>query len=45
MLNQLHVNIPFMDAIENMPPYAKLFKDFLNKKKKFEDYETVALTE
>ena len=34
-----------MEAIEQMPNYAKFLKDILSKKKKLTEYETVALTE
>ncbi|XP_024963120.1 uncharacterized protein LOC112503288 [Cynara cardunculus var. scolymus] len=41
----LHINIPLVKAIEQMPSYAKFLKDILSKKKKLTEYETVALTE
>ncbi|XP_024969568.1 uncharacterized protein LOC112508936 [Cynara cardunculus var. scolymus] len=41
----LHINIPLVEAIEQMPSYAKFLKDILSKKKKLTEYETVALTE
>ncbi|KAJ9536802.1 hypothetical protein OSB04_un000026 [Centaurea solstitialis] len=41
----LHINIPLVEAIEQMPNYAKFLKDILSKKKKLNEYETVALTE
>ncbi|XP_017970469.1 PREDICTED: uncharacterized protein LOC108660712 [Theobroma cacao] len=34
----------FAEALENMQSYVKFLKDILNKKKKLEDFETVALT-
>ncbi|XP_061356384.1 uncharacterized protein LOC133300814, partial [Gastrolobium bilobum] len=39
------INIPFAEALENIPHYAKFMKDLLSKKRKFKDGETVALTE
>ncbi|KAJ9552364.1 hypothetical protein OSB04_016409 [Centaurea solstitialis] len=45
VFKELHINIPFVEAIEQMPLYAKFLKDMLSKKKKLDDYETVALTE
>ncbi|KAJ9565113.1 hypothetical protein OSB04_001079 [Centaurea solstitialis] len=45
IFKELHINIPFVEAIEQMPLYAKFLKDMLSKKKKLDDYETVALTE
>ncbi|KAJ9552560.1 hypothetical protein OSB04_016605 [Centaurea solstitialis] len=45
IFKELHINIPFVEAIKQMPLYAKFLKDMLSKKKKLDDYETVALTE
>ncbi|XP_028752727.1 uncharacterized protein LOC114712370 [Neltuma alba] len=45
MFKQLHINIPFAEALEQMPKYAKFLKDVLSKKKRFGEFETVALTE
>ncbi|KAJ9566190.1 hypothetical protein OSB04_002156 [Centaurea solstitialis] len=45
VFKQLHINIPLVEAIEQMPNYAKFLKDILSKKKKLNEYETVALTE
>jgi hypothetical protein len=45
MLRKLHINIPFVDAIRQIPSYAKFLKDMISKKKKLLEYETVALTE
>ncbi|KAJ9141094.1 hypothetical protein P3X46_031670 [Hevea brasiliensis] len=45
VLKKLYINIPFTDAISQMPSYAKFLKEILSNKKKLEDYETVALTE
>ncbi|MCQ7416360.1 retropepsin-like domain-containing protein, partial [Salmonella enterica] len=39
----LHVNIPFSDALEQMPHYRKFMKEWLNKKKKEKQMETVYL--
>ncbi|GJX71388.1 reverse transcriptase domain-containing protein [Tanacetum coccineum] len=33
-LQQLHINIPFIEALEQMPKYAKFMKDLLSKKGK-----------
>ncbi|XP_057997671.1 uncharacterized protein LOC131176625 [Hevea brasiliensis] len=33
------------EALSQMPSYAKFLKDILSKKRRLEDYETVALTE
>ena len=45
IFKKLHVNIPFMDALENMPSYVKFMKKILASKKKLEEYGTIALTE
>ncbi|XP_062087012.1 uncharacterized protein LOC133793735 [Humulus lupulus] len=42
---QLHINIPFAEALEQMPSYVKFMKEILSKKRKMEEYEMVALTE
>ncbi|XP_024022388.1 uncharacterized protein LOC112091888 [Morus notabilis] len=42
---KIHINIPFMDALEQMPNYAKFMKEVMSKKRKLEDYETMKLTE
>ena len=45
IFKKIHINIPFADALEQMPNYAKFMKEVMAKKKKLEDYETVKLTE
>ena len=45
VFKKLHINIPFAEALENMPSYAKFLKEILSKKRKLEEFETVALTE
>ena len=45
VFKKLHINIPFADALEQMPSYVKFMKDILSNKRKLEEYETVALTE
>lgn len=44
VLKQLHINIPFIDALQSMPSYSKFMKEILTKKRRFGEYETVALT-
>ncbi|KAL5153867.1 hypothetical protein HKD37_19G053348 [Glycine soja] len=39
ILKQLHINIPFSEALEQMPTYAKFMKDLLMKKKIIMDGE------
>jgi len=43
MFNKLHINIPFADALVQMPKYATFMNDILRNKKKLEDHETVML--
>ncbi|XP_021739812.1 uncharacterized protein LOC110706226 [Chenopodium quinoa] len=43
ILKKLHINISFLDAISEMPSYAKFLKDMLSNKKKLENNATVAL--
>ncbi|XP_024025398.1 uncharacterized protein LOC112092750 [Morus notabilis] len=45
IFKKLHINIPFAEALEQMPSYVKFMKDLLSNKRKLEDYETVTLTE
>ncbi|KAH9680785.1 hypothetical protein KPL71_026683 [Citrus sinensis] len=45
VLKQLHINIPFVEALEQMPNYAKKIKDILTKKRRLGEFETVALTQ
>ena len=45
IFKKLHINIPFMDALENMPSYMKFMKKILENKKNLGEYETIALIE
>ena len=45
LFKQLHINLPFVEAISQMPTYAKFLKEFLTNKRKFEDLSTVELNE
>ncbi|XP_039144038.1 uncharacterized protein LOC120281228 [Dioscorea cayenensis subsp. rotundata] len=45
VFKKLHINIPFAEALEQMPSYVKFMKEILSNKRKLKDYETVALTE
>ena len=44
IFKKLHINILFMDALENMSSYVKFMKKVLENKKKLGEYETIALT-
>ncbi|XP_027364550.1 uncharacterized protein LOC113871650 [Abrus precatorius] len=37
LFRQLHINLPFIDALAQMPKYAKFLKDLLSNKKKLEE--------
>ncbi|XP_058741531.1 uncharacterized protein LOC131613911 [Vicia villosa] len=43
IFKQLQINIPFAEALEHMPKYAKFLKDILTKKKRYSDNETIML--
>ena len=45
LLKQLQINIPFVEAIAQMPKYVKFLKEILINKKKLEEFETVRLNE
>ncbi|KAM6583489.1 hypothetical protein CsatB_010491 [Cannabis sativa] len=45
VIKQLHINIPLVEALEQMPTYVKFLKDILIKKRRLGKFETVALTE
>ncbi|CAN6692802.1 unnamed protein product [Malus baccata var. baccata] len=42
---KVQVNLPLLDAIKQVPKYAKFFKELCTNKKRFNDQETVALSE
>ena len=44
MFKKIEINIPFADAINQMPNYAKFLKDILSKKKKIAEEGVVSLT-
>ena len=43
IFKKLHINIPFVDALEQIPSYVKFMKDILTSKRKLSNYETIAL--
>nr|XP_016463982.1 PREDICTED: uncharacterized protein LOC107786982 [Nicotiana tabacum] len=45
MLRQIQLNIPLMDALREMPGYAKMMKDLMSRKFDFQDLCTVTLTQ
>ncbi|XP_022893886.1 uncharacterized protein LOC111408350 [Olea europaea var. sylvestris] len=45
VFKKLHINIPFADALAQMPSYTKFMKDILSNKRKLVEHETVMLME
>ncbi|XP_076958364.1 uncharacterized protein LOC143634070 [Bidens hawaiensis] len=45
LFKQLHINLPFLDALIEMPKYAKFLKEVLLNKKKLEELSCVTLNE
>ncbi|XP_019233530.1 PREDICTED: uncharacterized protein LOC109214096 [Nicotiana attenuata] len=45
MLKQIQLNIPLMDALREVPSYAKMMKDLMSRKFDFQDLSTVTLTQ
>ena len=45
VFKKLHINIPFTDALEQMPNYVKFMKDILSQKRRLADFKIVNLTE
>ena len=45
VFRKLHINIPFADALQQMPSYVKFMKEILSNKRRLPDFETVNLTE
>nr|XP_028954711.1 uncharacterized protein LOC114823375 [Malus domestica] len=44
-LAKVQINLPLLDAIKQIPSYAKFLKELCSKKKKFLEYEKVILSE
>ncbi|XP_042043433.1 uncharacterized protein LOC121788904 [Salvia splendens] len=42
---RMHLNIPLIEALQQMPGYLKFLKEIMSKNKRLVDYETVNLTE
>lgn len=45
IFRKLIVNIPFAEALEQMPSYAKFMKQILSTEKMLEEFETMAMNE
>ena len=44
MFKKIEINIPFAEALTQMPHYAKFMKDILGKKRKFDEEGVVSLS-
>ena len=44
MFKKIEINIPFVEALTQMPHYAKFMKDILSKKRKFDEEEVVSMS-
>ncbi|XP_042057978.1 uncharacterized protein LOC121802379 [Salvia splendens] len=45
IFKRVHLNIPLIEALQQMPGYLKFLKEIVSNKKRLVDYETVNLTE
>ncbi|KAK8679987.1 hypothetical protein V6N13_108942 [Hibiscus sabdariffa] len=45
ILKQVHINLPLVEALQQMPNYAKFLKDMVSRKKRIGEFETAAATE
>ncbi|XP_042065540.1 uncharacterized protein LOC121809055 [Salvia splendens] len=45
IFRKVQINIPLVEALQQMPSYAKFLKDVVSNKRKWMEYETVNLTE
>ena len=45
VFKKLHINIPFVDALKQVPSYVKFMKDILSRKIRLSEFETMNLTE
>ncbi|XP_016206623.1 uncharacterized protein LOC107646998 [Arachis ipaensis] len=45
VFKKLKINIPLAEALEKMPLYAKFLKELINKKRRWNEKETVILTQ
>ena len=44
MFKKIEINIPFSEALTQMPQYVKFMKDILSKKRKITEERIVSLT-
>ena len=43
MFRKLEINIPFVEALAQMPHYTKFMKEIISKKRKLDEYGIVSL--
>ena len=43
MFKKIEINIPFIEALAQMPHYVKFMKDILSKKRKFDEEGVISL--
>ena len=44
MFKKIEINIPFVETLTQMPPYANFMKDILCKKRKFDEEGLISLS-
>ncbi|XP_057811294.1 uncharacterized protein LOC131025517 [Salvia miltiorrhiza] len=45
IFKKFHINLPLVEALQEMPQYAKFLKDIISRKKRLGEFETVNLNE
>ncbi|KAK9043423.1 hypothetical protein V6N11_071768 [Hibiscus sabdariffa] len=45
ILKQVHINLPLVEALHQIPNYAKFLKDIVSRKRRIREFEIVAATE
>ncbi|XP_057775057.1 uncharacterized protein LOC130994035 [Salvia miltiorrhiza] len=45
IFKKVHINIPLVEALQEMPQYAKFLKDIIKRKKRLREFKTVNLNE
>ncbi|KAK8577973.1 hypothetical protein V6N13_076647 [Hibiscus sabdariffa] len=45
IMKQVHINLPLVEALQQMPNYARFLKDMVSRKNRIGEFETAAATE
>ncbi|KAK8590201.1 hypothetical protein V6N12_024582 [Hibiscus sabdariffa] len=45
ILKQVHINLPLVEVLQQMPNYAKILKDMVSRKTRIREFETIATVE